>query len=387
MQIEVVLAGWEVQCCVATFKVGDESTWELFATDPADTPSGSPVRFEADQHGQTPDEVPPLEVTGTISDITGVRFPYLPVPGDPGAFVADDEHPVFEQLEIVLAPRDQAAEGSSDDEPDQTEFDEFRILVEVSEETVLPGFVRAEQTAAERLWEASERQQRLAWMADEVGIALESLADEAELRYAGVARFNRATDFSGLTIEPLREGATAVHWNRRDRGGFGDDDFSEDGDSGDDNGDGDGQSMVDDAEDDGDGDFIEFPDYLPDYLEGVGDGISANDYVGGDVITVFVGDGEWSWSATIENVELVGEFLLAAAEGRVNERVRPHARLKPSAPRSLDTEVSLADGRTLTSSTEYRTFSTGWFSFGVVGNLWERVERGDYDYVPWDPAK
>lgn len=201
MRIEVVMSEWEQACCGRAFRVGEVVTWTLLAADPAQTISG-PARFREEHHGQTPDEVPHWEVTGTVRAITGVTYPLRPVTGEPRSFVVA----VTETPHVVALDAVEAATGC--------DVSEYVIEVDVAEGYELPPFVPDPSVAQHHAAMAREAERGRARMADAVGAALESAADHAEAAFGSVADIVRESERSAVTIVPHREGATAVRWAR-----------------------------------------------------------------------------------------------------------------------------------------------------------------------------
>jgi hypothetical protein len=248
MQIEVLVTHWEQACCGPSFRVGDQTTLRLLAADPAGMPFGVPPRFAEEHHGQTPPDVPHWGVTGTVAAIDGLRYARIPTPGLAGAYTWDTSQPMAQALGSV-------------GESSEVGFDQFRVILHVPDDTPLPSFQLSAETIAQRDRDALAATRNRERMRDEAGVLLEALADEAQRRYAHVARVSRAADRSATTIEPLRDGAASIRWVR-----------------------------------------------------------SAGDV---DGITVHVGDGTWHLPASSTDAALVTTFLDAAAAGRVSEHVRP----------------------------------------------------------------
>lgn len=141
------------------------------------------------------------------------------------------------------------------------EFDEYRVALDVPDDTLLPAYRLSAETIAQRERDAQVAKRNRERMRDGIGVLLEALADDAQRRYAHVARASRAADRSAMTVEPHRDGAAAIRWAR-----------------------------------------------------------SAADT---DGITVHVGDGTWHVPASGTDAALVRIFLEAATAGRVCEHVRP----------------------------------------------------------------
>lgn len=201
--------------------------------------------------------------------------------------------------------------------PADPRFDEYQVLFDVADDAGLPPYA-----PGETLWqgevEASAEKLIHERRHDGIGVLLEALADRAQNRYGKVASMTRASGMSAVSIVPHRSDATAIRWARS-------------------------------SEDD-------------------------------DEITVSVGDGTWRLPASVAGADRVGEFLDAAADGRVEEHVRQGEGKK----QHLVTEIHALDGRTWTAATEYEPFEAGNGVFAVVGPLWVRVQRGSHRYQPWE---
>jgi hypothetical protein len=255
MQIDVVISEWEQACCGAPFQVGDQMTWKILAADPRSTPSSAPVRFDEEHHGQTPPDIPHWDVTGVVTSITGVRYPRVAVPGQARTFTWDMARPDARSLQSM-------------DRSGATEADQFVIGFSVAEDEKLPWYVPSADSIIQREREALTASRNRTRTTDDVGVVLESLADEAQVRFADVTRVTRTESRSAVTMKPHDDGAAVVYWARSD------------------------------AEADG--------------------------------ISVHVGDGDWHFDASVANAEIVRLFLDAAASGRIEEHVefrdsRPHA--------------------------------------------------------------
>ena len=252
MEIEVIIVGWEQDCCGSPFQVGEPATWNILAAEPnaphaADPQPGTAARFVEEHHDQTPADVPHWKVTGTVVAITGIRYPRIPAPGLTGTYTADLSAPESHPLDAV-------------GDPDELDFSEYRVRLDVPPGTELPAHTLSAEALARQADEARATERNRLRLGDPVGLLLEALADDAEHRYAHLARTSRATGRSAMTLEPRRAEAAAIRWLRSE-----------------------------DEHDDG--------------------------------ITVQIGDGSWRLPAT--DVALVREFLDAAVHGRVLEHVRP----------------------------------------------------------------
>lgn len=311
------MSEWEQACCGATFGIGDEVAWSLLTADPGMTPTGGLPRFVEEHHDQTPDDVPHWEVTGTVRTITGVVYPELPVTGEPRSFVLDTEHPTTTELSEVRG----GSSGVDDDEAAGVRFSEYLVELEIAEDCALPGFVVSESTREQRRAELSDAERNRHRMSDPVGAVLEAAAEYAETRFGDVTNIVRDRNRSAITIEPHRDGATAVWWARSDHD-----------------------------------------------TDGIG---------------IHTGDGSWWLPATTENAELARVFLDAAASGLVTEEVVT----ADGATKRLDTCVSSDNGRRWVSSTDFDPVIEDGGVMLVLGDSWERVQRGNHVYAPWEGSE
>jgi hypothetical protein len=315
MRIDIVIAEWEQACCGVPFSVGAEGRWKVWAEEPPSTPSDAPTRFVEEHHGETPDDIPHWEVTGTVSTITGVRYPLLPVPGQARTFTPDYSNPELVTLDAV--------EKSAD-----TGFNEFVVGVEVADDAALPSYLPRSDRSAQRESEELTATLNRDRIHDEVGQILEALTGDAQARFTDIARVTRATDRSAVSIEPTRDGATAIHWARS-------------------------------ASPDNDG------------------------------IQVHVGDGEWRLDATVESARTVGYFLDAASSGRVEERVivvddEPVS--LETVVHGPDDHVWTAAVPVQVLGGTAGGGVGGRAGNGVrmmAGSFWKRIERGEHRYTPW----
>ena len=246
MQIQIVIDEWEQACCGRPFSVGDEMTWKILAADPASTPTGSRLRFAEEHHGQTPPDVPHWDVIGVVTAISSVRYPEVAVAGQARTFTWDTDNPERRTLQTV-----NKSEG--------TEANQYLVDVEVSDDVALPTYVPSAESAAREEADARTAARNGERRRDPVGDILEALAQDAERRFEGIADITRTAGKSAISIQPHREGTTAIHWARSD------------------------------ADTDG--------------------------------ISVHVGDGDWHFAATIAAATVVGLFFEAATAGKVEERV------------------------------------------------------------------
>ena len=313
MRILVEVSEWEQACCGSAFRLGDTVTWTVFAADPASSPAADLPRFVEEHHGQTPEEVRQAEVTGRVLAITGVRYPELPVPGEPRSFVVDAERPTSTALSAVGA----GSSGVDDVESTAEPFFDYVVELEVADDCVLPEFVVSEATRERERAELRDAERNRERMHDPVGVVLEAAAEYAETTFGAVASIVRDGTRSAITIEPHRAGAAAVRWARSDH------------------------------ESDG--------------------------------IGIHTGDGSWWLPATVENAGLARVFLDAAAAGRVTEEVVD----REGAAKRCDTWVRSDDGRRWVSSTDVDPVVGDGDVMIVLGDVWERVQRGNHSYPSW----
>lgn len=201
MLIEVVVSGWEQNCCGGAFTRGHEATVSIFAADPSELERDAPARFIEEHHGQTPDDVPKKEVTGSIARITGVSYDLVRRPGPA---------PVFERGEKIESPGELDAVAARE----TAGFDELRLLLDIADDVRLPHHVvSAESLAAQ---DRAVREQQLADLrrTDDVGVLLAVIGDEVAEAYSSVATIERSEDGQALTLEPHRAGATGISWAR-----------------------------------------------------------------------------------------------------------------------------------------------------------------------------
>jgi hypothetical protein len=198
MQIEVVIAEWEQACCGEPFQLSESVTWRLIALPPA---TDALPQFERDDHDLAPDDVPQWPVTGTVAAISGIRYPLLPIAGEPEACTHDTSAPEFHPLTSVS-------------QHDALDLSEYRVTLLLDDKTDLPTHVTSADQIAQQAVEVRTHERSLERMVDPVGLLLEALADDAQERYAAVAHAVRATDKSAFSITPLRPSAASVHWIR-----------------------------------------------------------------------------------------------------------------------------------------------------------------------------
>jgi hypothetical protein len=202
--------------------------------------------------------------------------------------------------------------------PDTLDLSEYRVTLHLADEPDLPAYVMSADHIAQHAIEVRTHERNRERMQDPVGLALEALADGAQERHAAIAHAVRAPGKSAFTVTPVRPTAASVHWTRSD-----------------------GET---------------------------------------DAIQVQVGDGRWSFPASVAHVEIVSVLLDAAVRGRVEEHVWQHGDVQ-----LLETEVLAEDGRSWTATQTIPVFEADGF-FAVPSGLWDRVQRGAHRYDPWAPA-
>ena len=302
MEIEVVIEEWEQACCGEPFHIGEQVSWPLIALPLV---ADALPQFERDHHDLTPDDVPHWPVTGTVAAITGIRYPLLPIAGEPDSYIPDTSAPEFHPLTSV-------------GQPDALDLSEYRVTLHIADTTDLPAYVTSADQIARHQDEVLTHERNRVRMLDAVGLLLEALADDAQERYAALARSVRATGKSAFSITPSLPGAAAVHWARSEEET--------------------------------------------------------------DTIEVQVGDGYWSFPASVAHADIVGVLLDAAVRGWVEEHVRPHGDVQ-----LLETEVLAQNGRSWTATETVEVFEADGF-FAAPGGLWDRVQRGHHRYDPWAPG-
>lgn len=210
MRIEVFLSGWEQSCCGTDFALGSEVTWQLLAEDPAlasRAPSASapPLpRYLEEHHGETPDDVPHLPVTGIVRRIRSVVHPTVPEPGEPRSFTADLSHPEFGELSEVARQQLDLGPGHHG----------YLAEIEMPDDWVLPEYVLSASAGLQAEAQRQRIERDRARMADETGLALETTYLYAVDSYGGVAELTRNPDRSAVTVRPHRPHTTSVSWAR-----------------------------------------------------------------------------------------------------------------------------------------------------------------------------
>ena len=304
MRIEVVVSGWEQQCCGKAFRRGETTTVSIVALDPAQTAPDAPARFLEEHHGQTPADVPQWDVTGTVARITGVSYEQRRRPGP---------HPVFERGDAIAS----SAELDGVDARETGGYGGLHLLIDLDVDTALPAYVVSDESraAAER---AAREQERAAQLrADSLGRLLDTIADDALAAYSTVATIEQSEEGAAVTIEPLSAEGASISWAR-------------------------------------------------------------STYAGSDLISVKVGEGQFSLDADVEHAFELREMLAAAAAGRVHEKVR-----RSEESTEFETVVESADGRTWTASTTYAPLRMGNGVVMMPGVIGSRIQAGDHGYEAW----
>jgi hypothetical protein len=150
MQIEVEISDWEQACCGSPFGVGDQTTWTVFAAAPSKSSAGASPHFREEHHGETPHNVPHWPITGTVVAISGISYPVIPAPGNPGVMTSDRSTPRTHPLMAVAGAVHVDADGTTyRDAREATsgqvdvECAEYRVLLELPDGTPLPEYVPA----------------------------------------------------------------------------------------------------------------------------------------------------------------------------------------------------------------------------------------------------
>jgi hypothetical protein len=311
MRIEVVVNGWEQACCGVPVELGEPATFTLVALDPAAGLAPPPTlgvpRFTVDNHGQTPADVPQRRLEGVVAGITGVAYPSVPVVGRRGVRTADSTRPELSALTSI---------GEGED----AELNEYRVLLDLPDDTVLPDYVVSEERRGQR--EGAARTAELVGRRtlDQVGLLLRALADDADGRRAEIASTEQSDAASAVSIVPNRVDAAAVHWQRS-------------------------------AEDD-------------------------------DGIQVQIGDGSWLLPATAEGAAVLREFLEAAVAGRVEELVLKDGEAGGGLPSALLTRVTAADGRSWTATIPLDVFGDSPV-MASTRKVAQRLQGGDIRHPAW----
>ena len=198
MRIDVVVSGWEQSCCGPAFTRGAEATVSIVACDPALTETDAPARFLEEHHGQTPDDVPQLEVTGTIARIVGVTYEKR---RRPGAHEVTDVGPAITASTALDAVSERSTGG----------FDGLILTLDVDDRAELPAFVV--QTSI--VEQETRRKELVARRArDAIGTLLRALADDTRREYASVAEIARSEDGAAVSITPTARGTASMSWAR-----------------------------------------------------------------------------------------------------------------------------------------------------------------------------
>jgi hypothetical protein len=198
MEIEVVIAEWEQACCGAPFHVGEQVSWRLVPLPPV---TDAPPQFEREDHDLTPPDVPQRPITGTVAAITGIRYPHLPIAGEPNSYTRDTSAPELHPLTSVS-------------QHDALDLSEYRVTLQLAAESDLPAYVMSVEETTRQAIELRTQERNRERMLDPVGLLLEALADEAQERHSAIAQAVRATDRSAFSVTPFRPNTASVHWIR-----------------------------------------------------------------------------------------------------------------------------------------------------------------------------
>ncbi|MDN4642001.1 hypothetical protein QCD70_17275 [Agreia sp. PsM10] len=198
MRIDVVVSGWEQSCCGPAFTRGTEATVSIVARDPALAETDAPARFLEEHHGQTPDDVPRLEVTGTIARIAGVTYERR---RHPGSHEVTGIGPAITASSVLDAVAERSTGG----------FDGLILTLDIDDRAELPAFV--EQTSI--VEQETRRKELVARRArDAIGTLLRTLADDTRRDYASVAEIARSEDGAAVSITPTARGTASMSWSR-----------------------------------------------------------------------------------------------------------------------------------------------------------------------------
>jgi hypothetical protein len=203
------------------------------------------------------------------------------------------------------------------DEPDGAGAGEFLVQLEIPDDVQLPGFVVSAQTVVRRRVAAEFAGGDPRRIGDTVTAHLERLTDEVKQRWGHLAEIRRSPKSSAVTVIPHTGSGCVVGWVRQERRGQ-------------------------------------------------------------DRLHMHAGEGVWVFPAGVKFVQVLGEFIAAAAAGRIEEQVRPAS----GPPEQLRTVVYAENGYNWTAITPLQPSGTG-NSFMEAGSLWRRAQRGNHDYPPW----
>lgn len=134
MMIEVELSEWEQHCCGDPFRIGATVTWKLVARAPIKD-AGTVRRYREEHHGETPEHVPHLPVTGTVRTIQGLHYAFDEGP-HPGELTVRPSNEVAVGLDAVPGAGTQLPGYSA-----EHRLLVYRVRLEVAEDAVLPGYV------------------------------------------------------------------------------------------------------------------------------------------------------------------------------------------------------------------------------------------------------
>lgn len=137
MMIEVELSEWEQQCCGNPFRVGATVTWRLVARAPSQD-AGTVRRYREEHHGETPEHVPHLLVTGTVRAIQGLHYAFDEGP-NPWELTMRPSSEVAVELEAVPGAGTQLPGCSA-----EHQLLTYGVRLEVNDDAQLPGYVPGE---------------------------------------------------------------------------------------------------------------------------------------------------------------------------------------------------------------------------------------------------
>jgi hypothetical protein len=138
MMVEVEISEWEQQCCGDPCRIGATVTWKLVARDPSKNDGRPAPRYREEHHGETPEHVPHLPVTGTVRDIQGLHYAFDEGP-NPGELTMRPGSEVAVELEAVPGIGTQLPGCSA-----EHQLLTYRVQLEVSDGAELPAYVPGE---------------------------------------------------------------------------------------------------------------------------------------------------------------------------------------------------------------------------------------------------
>ncbi|SJM50542.1 DUF6578 domain-containing protein [Gulosibacter sp. 10] len=192
MRIEVELSAWQFDCCGTIPEIGEEVRWTIYANDPAARSASRLPSYSEDHHDTPPAGAPTRAVEGLVVGRRAVRFPVVPVIGNPIGSTVDHAHPRFGEIEEF------EREGLGY---------EYVIELEVPDDAELPPYERPPRREDRTDADSVD-------MTDAVGTALVGLLARLRTAYGECARIDVADGGRAVSVRPYEEEATGVHWGR-----------------------------------------------------------------------------------------------------------------------------------------------------------------------------